>query len=131
MSQEQLEDGKRLKTNMFKTFYKVDTNTQNYSSKIDIVRESVKYPLTLVLGSMGALLGMKHLVALRNAVLPKEIFKASAKYLGTISLFTLPTLLVNSYFANMKKMGARVSDMATMKDLEDYRFFADYSKYKK
>ena len=32
--------------------------------------------------------------------------------------------LVNSYFAKAQKMGARVSDMMTMKELEDYRFFA-------
>ena len=26
-------------------------------------------------------------------------------------------------------MGARISDMITMKELEDYRFFADYSRF--
>ena len=131
LSPEQLEDGKRLKTNMFKTFYKVDSNTQNYSSKIDMIKESIKYPITLALGSLGSVLGIRHLVNLRNAVTVKDIFKASGKYVGTISLFLLPTILINSYFANMKKMGARISDMATMKDLEDYRFFADYSRFKK
>ena len=131
LSQEQLEDGQRLKTNMFKTFYKVDSNTQKYSSKIDMARESIKYPIMLVLGSMGSLIGMKHLVALRNAVSPKDVFKASGKYVGIVTLFTLPAVLINSYFANMKKMAARISDMSTMKDLEDYRFFVDYSKYKK
>ncbi len=129
-SPNQLEDGRRLKTNMFKTFYKVDSNTQNYSSKIDSTREAVKYPIMLLLGSMGSVLGMKHLVKLRNAVSPKEAFKESAKYIGTISLFTLPTLFVNSHFAKIKKMAARISDMQTMNELEDYRFFADYSRFK-
>ena len=129
-TQQQLEDGNRLKSNMFKTFYKIDSNTQNYSSKVDITREAIKYPSMLLLGSAGSLLGMKHLVALRNALSPKDVFKASAKYVGTISLFTLPTLFINSYFAKVKKMAARISDMQTMNELEDYRFFADYSKYK-
>ena len=43
------------------------------------------------------------------------------------SVTHIPTLFVNSYFAKTQKMGARISDMETMKDLEDYRFFADYS----
>ena len=55
-------------------------------------------------------------------------FKYSAKYIGTIMLYTLPSLFLNSYFAKTQKMGARISDMATMQEMEDYRFFADYSK---
>lgn len=129
-SQEQLDDGKRLKTNMFKTFYKIDSNTQNYSSKIDLTREAIKYPIMLTLGSIGSLLGMKHLIRLRNTSSPNEIFKESIKYISTISLFTLPTIFINSYFAKIKKMAARISDMQTMMELEDYRFFADYSRFK-
>ena len=34
LSPQQIQDGERLRKNMFKTFYKVDKNTQNYSSKI-------------------------------------------------------------------------------------------------
>ncbi len=126
---EQLQDGKRLQKNMFKTFYKVDKNTQNYSSDIDVVSESVKFPITLVLGSLGSVWGIRHLAQLRNANTPKEIFKHSARYVGTISLFTIPSLIINSCFAKAQKMGARISDMATMQDLEDYRYFVDYSKF--
>ena len=72
---------------------------------------------------------MKHLAKLRSAIKPQDIFKESVKYIGTISLFTLPSLVVNSYFAKAQKMGARISDMMTMKELEDYRFFADYSRF--
>lgn len=126
---EQLQDGKRLQKNMFKTFYKVDKNTQNYSSAIDIISESIKFPITLILGSLGSVRGMKHLAQLRNAKAPKEIFNYSAKYIGTISLVTIPSLIINSYFAKVQKMGARISDMVTMQDLEDYRYFADYSEF--
>lgn len=125
----QLADAQRLKTNMFKSFYKVDSNTQNYSSKVDFQREAVKFPMMLVLGSLGSLFGAKNLVKISNAVSRNEIFKETLKYIGTISFFTLPTLFVNSYFAKMQKMGARISDMLTMNELEDYRFFADYSRY--
>ena len=112
---------------MFKTFYKVDSNTQNYSGKIDIMSETIKYPISLVLGTIGSVWGMKHLAKLRGATTPGDVFKNSVKYIGTISLFTIPSLLANSYFAKAQKIGARVSDMMTMKELEDYRFFADYS----
>lgn len=128
---EQLQDGKRLQKNMFKTFYKIDKNTQNYSTDIDIACESIKFPITLALGTLGSVLGMKHLAHLRSANAPKDIFKHSTKYAGTIFLFTLPSLLINSYFAKMQKMGARISDMATIQELEDYRNFADYSKFRK
>lgn len=130
LTQEQLDNATRLKTNIFKTFYKVDSNTNSNSSKVDVARESIKYPIMLILGSLGSLLGAKHILKLRGAHSPKEVFAESAKYIGTISVFTLPTLLINSYFAKIKKMSARISDMATMKELEDYRFFADYSRFK-
>ena len=127
LSPEQIKDGQRLQKNMFKTFYKIDKNTQNYSGKLDILSESIKFPTTLILGTIGSVLGMKHLAKLRGATTPRDIFTNSVKYIGTISLFTLPSLFINSYFAKAQKIGARISDMATMQDMEDYRFFADYS----
>ena len=129
LSPEQIQDGKRLQKNLFKTLYKVDKNTQNYSTQIDLMAESTKFPVALLFGSIGSVWGMKHLAKLRSAVKPQDVFKQSAKYIGTISLFTLPSLIVNSYFAQAQKMGARISDMMTMKELEDYRFFADYSRF--
>lgn len=127
ISPEQLRDGKRLQKNLFKTWYKVDKNTQNFSNNIDVVGESIKYPITLVLGTLASILGFKHLISIRNTFTTKEVIKNSLKYVGIISLFTIPSVLINSYFAKLKKMGARVSDMMTMKEMEDYRFFADYS----
>lgn len=127
ISDKQITDAKRLQRNLFKTFYKVDKNTQNYSGKIEVFSESIKFPITLILGTIGSVWGMKHIANLRKSLLPKEALKHTAKYIATISLFTLPSLIVNSYFAKAQKIGARVSDMLTMKDLEDYRFFADYT----
>lgn len=128
LSPEQLKDGERLQKNMFKTFYKVDKNTQNYSSAIDIMSESVKYPITLILGAIGSIWGMKHLANIRGAKTAVDILKHTTKYTGTIALFTLPTMLINSHFAKMRKESARISDMMTLKSLEDYRFFIDYSE---
>lgn len=129
ISQEQLKDGKRLQQNLFRTLYKIDKNTQNYTNKFEMLSETIKYPITLSLGTIGSVLGLKHLARLRQTSIPKEIFEHSLKYLGTVVLFTIPTILVNSYIATAKKFGARISDMMTMKDLEDYRFFADYSAH--
>lgn len=128
LSPEQLKDGERLQKNMFKAFYKVDKNTQNYSSAIDVMSESVKYPITLILGAIGSIWGMKHLANLRGAKTAVDILKHTTQYAGTIALFTLPTMLVNSHFAKIRKKGARVSDMMTLKSLQDYRFFVDYSE---
>jgi len=129
ISPEQMKDGKRLQKNLFKTFYKIDKNTQNYSNNVTIASESIKYPMNLVLGTIGSVWGMKHLSTLRNTAKPSEVFKSTCKYIGIISLFTIPTLFINSYSAKAKKMAARISDMTTMKDIEDYRFFADYSRF--
>ena len=126
---EQLKDGKRLQKNLFKTLYKVDKNTQNYSNDIEVLSESVKYPATLILGTLGSVFGMKYLAGLRSSINPKEILNNSSKYVGIITLFTIPSIIINSYFAKAQKMGARISDMLTMKELEDYRFFADYSRF--
>ena len=128
-SPEQIKDGEQLQKNLFKTLYKIDKNTQKYSNDIDVLSESVKYPTTLILGTIGSIWGMKHLANLRNAIKPADIFKYSTKYLGTIGLFTIPAILINSYFAKAHKMGARIADMMTMRELEDYRFFADYSRF--
>ena len=117
----------RIQKNLFKTLYKVDKNSQSFSGDINVISESIKYPIALILGTLGSVLGMKHLAKLRNANSPKEILNSSLKYVGTIGLFTAPTLLLNSYFAAAQKKGARISDMITMKEMEDYRFFADYS----
>lgn len=130
ISPEQLQDGKQLQTNMFKTFYKVDKNTQNYSSKIQLANESTKVPITLTLGTIGSVWGMKHLTKLRSATVPVDILRNTLNYIGTVVLFTIPSFLINSYFAKAQKMGARISDMVTMNELEDYRFFADYSRFK-
>lgn len=129
ISPEQLSDGKRLQKNLFKTFYKIDKNTQNYSSEIDVISESIKYPTTLILGTIGSVLGMKYLAKLRSTNSPQEILTQSMKYIAIISLFTIPSMFINSFFAKMQKYGARISDMKTMKELEDYRFFVDYSKF--
>ena len=73
---------------------------------------------------------MKYLANLRNATKPMQKFMNSSKYIGIITLFTIPSIIINSYFAKAQKTAARISDMITMKELEDYRFFADYSRFK-
>lgn len=129
LSPQQIQDGERLRKNMFKTFYKVDKNTQNYSSKIQLINETLKYPITLTLGTIGSIWGLRHLANIRRATNTKDIIKNTLKYIGTTSAFIIPSFFINSYFAKAQKMGARISDMITMKELEDYRFFADYSRF--
>lgn len=129
LSPEQIKDGEHLKNNMFKTFYKVDKNTQKYSSKIQLLSETVKFPLTLGFGTLSSILGLRYLTKIRSSVTPVEILKNTTKYIATTLAFIIPTFFVNSYFARAQKIGARISDMITMKELEDYRFFADYSRF--
>lgn len=129
LSPQQIQDGERLRKNMFKTFYKVDKNTQNYSSKIQLANETLKYPITLTLGTIGSIWGLRHLANIRRATNAKDVLKNTLKYLITTSVFIIPSFFINSYFAKAQKMGARISDMITMKELEDYRFFVDYSRF--
>lgn len=128
---EQLKDARRLQSNTFMTFNKVDEKSQKYAESLEALGQSIQFPISLIFTSIGAAIGMKQLLKITNNVKKAaDIAAPMINYMFTILLSTIPALLINAYVTKEQKKASRVADMLAIKELEDYRHFADYSKYK-
>ena len=128
LSEEQIQDAKRLQKNTFKTFNKVDEKSQRYSESLEALGQAVQYPISLIASSIGLIFGMKHLnkaMELKGSQAMNELMK----YLACVFVSTLPSLGLNAYITKEQKKASRVADMLAIKEIEDHRNFADYSKF--
>ena len=130
LSEKQIKDAKRLQRNVFKTFSKLDDNTQKHAESVAILGQAIQYPLTLVLNTFAGIYGAVHLNKIASATTKQAIASNSAKYIGTILLFALPSIYINNKIIREEKEAKQISDMLTLKGMEDYREFADYSRFK-
>ena len=132
LSKEQLDDAKALQMNVFKTFNKVDEKSQTYSENIEAVGEIVKQGV-MTFGSLIAIvfssLSMSKMLEDKNINdknlienLPKIILKAFTP----LVLVLLPIILIDVYTTKAQKKASRVADMLALKELEDYRNYANY-----
>jgi hypothetical protein len=131
LSEEQIKDAKRLQHNTFKTFNKVDEYSQKYAESIEALGQAIQYPLSMIFSMIGVALGSKHLM---NAVKTKNRSQATLsfiKYASIVFLSALPAMGFNALITKEQKKASRVADMLAIKEMEDYRNFADYSKFKK
>ena len=125
ISEEQLKDAQRLQHNTFKTFNKIDENSQKYSESIEALGQAAQTPIALLCSSVGAIFGLKHL----NRAMSKQSEMASglANYLLIVLLSSMPSLFINAYITKEQKKASRIADMLAIKELDDYRHFADYN----
>lgn len=125
-TENQIKDAKRLQHNTFKTFNKVDSNSQKYSEAIEALGQGIQNPISILFTTIGAMIGVKRL---NKALLTKgaDKFKGVMEYIVIILLSTLPSVLINAYITKEQKKASRVASMLTIKELDDYRNFADYS----
>lgn len=130
LSEEQIKDGKRLQQNTFKTFNKIDENSQKYSESIEALGLALQYPIALIFSILGVALGSKYLVKSMKAKQPEEQINEFMKYFSVIILSTLPSIGINAYITKEQKKASRVADMLAINELSDYRNFADYSRFK-
>ena len=130
LSDEQLKDAKRLQHNTFKTFNKIDENSQKYAESIEALGQAIQYPLGLIFGGIGVALGMKHLTKIKNPKNTAEMTMPLIKYMSTVFLATLPSIGINAYITKEQKKASRVANMLAINEMQDYRNFADYSKFK-
>ena len=131
LNEQQIKDAKRLQHNTFKTFNKVDEKSQRYAESIEALGQAIQYPLSMIFSMIGVALGGKHLM---NAVKAKNQAQASLsfiKYASIVFLSVLPAMGFNALITKEQKKASRVADMLAIKEMEDYRNFADYSKFKK
>lgn len=127
LSDEQIKDAKRLQYNTFKTFNKVDENSQKYSESIEALGQSLQYPISFILSGLGALWGLKYLTKSQNTKTTAEAANGFMKYMSAIIVSTLPSIGINAYITKEQKKASRIADMLAINEMSDYRNFADYS----
>lgn len=128
-SEEQIKDAKRLQHNTFKTYNKVDNNSQKYSESVEALGQGIQNPISLLFTTIGLTFGIKHL---NKAILSKGAEKMNGllKYFLIILISTFPSIGINAYITKEQKKASRVADMMAINELDDYRHFADYSDKK-
>ena len=121
LTDEQIKDAKRLQKNAFRTFNKVDENSQKYSESVEALGEAIKYPVGLISGGIGMAIGLPLLM--KNSKSSLQTAGNFAKYMGVIFLSTIPSILLNAYVTKQQKKASRVADMLAINEMQDYRTF--------
>ena len=125
LTPEQIQDAERLQKNTFKTFNKIDENSQKYSESIEALGQAVAYPIILLSSFAGVAIGSPFLM--KKAKTQIEQISNFSKYLLVVLASTIPGMLMNAYITREQKKASRVANMLTINELKDYRQFADYS----
>ena len=121
LSETQIKDAKRLQKNAFRTFNKIDDNSQKYSESVEALGESSKLPISLISSGIGMAIGLP-LLNKKNKT-SMQTAENFAKYMGVILLSSLPSVLVNAYVTKQQKKASRVADMLAINEMQDYRTF--------
>ena len=130
LTDEQLKEAKRLQYNTFKTFNKVDEKSQKYAESIEALGQSIQVPIAELFTIIGVAVGSKFLMKADKSKIAAEKTISFVKYMMTIIGCTLPSIALNAYITKEQKKASRVANMLAINEMQDYRNFADYSKYK-
>ena len=122
LSSEQLNDAKRLQKNAFRTFNKVDENSQKFAESIEALGQSVAYPINTLFGIGAAAVGTPYLI--KEAKTEAERHSNIMKYIGIVILSTIPAMLINAYITKEQKKASKIADMKAINELNDVRKFA-------
>ena len=121
MDEQQVKDAKRLQKNAFRTFNKVDDNSQKYSESVEALGQASVFPINLIFSGLGAIIGLKFLNRKpANKIQEAENF---IKYFGVILASSLPSILINAHITKEQKKASRVADMLAINEMQDYRNF--------
>ena len=129
-SEEQIKDAKRLQHNTFKTFNKIDEKSQKYAESLEALGQSMQYPVSMIFSIIAMIFGLKHITQVEKSKTIDNIIMPMIKYISTILLSTLPSIGINAYITKEQKKASRVANMLAINELQDYRNFADYSRFK-
>lgn len=124
LTPEQLKDAKRLQYNTFKTFNKIDENSQKYSESVEALGQSIQAPIMELCSLIGMGFALKYLLKANKA----DTIANYMKYCSICFLSTLPGVGLNAIITKEQKKASRIADMLAIKEMNDYRNFADYSK---
>jgi hypothetical protein len=130
LSEEQIQQAKNLQKNVFKTFNKVDEKSQSYSESVEAMGQVVMQGASVV-GSLAAM-GISYSMLAKMMASPEfgksSLVKVVTKTLTPFVFCMLPLILIDIYTTKAQKKASRVADMLAIKELEDYRHYADYSQ---
>ena len=120
-SKEQLEAAKRLQKNTFRTFNKVDENSQKYSESIEAFGQSAAYPINLIFSMIATAFAAPYLF--KATATKVERTANFTKYCGIVLLSIVPAVFINIFITKEQKKASRVADMKAIDELNDYRKF--------
>ena len=121
LSEEQIKNAKKLQKNAFRTFDKVDENSQKYSESVEALGQASMFPINLIFSGIGAILGLKFLTRKStNNIQKTENF---IKYFGVVFASSLPSILINAHITKEQKKASRVANMLAINEMKDYKNF--------
>ena len=121
LSDEQLKDAKRLQKNTFRTFNKIDENSQKFAESIEALGQAIAYPINLIFSLGAGAVAFPYL--LKEAKTKAEQASNFTKYLGIVLLSTIPAMIINAFVTKEQKKASRIADMKAIEELNDYRKF--------
>ena len=122
LSPGQINQAKKLQKNTFRTFNKIDENSQKYAESIEAIGQSVAYPLNSLFSGIAAVIATPYL--LKEAKSKVEYAQNISKYLGIVYLSLIPAIIINAIITKEQKKASRIADMKTIEELKDYRKFS-------
>ena len=121
LSPEQIKRAKQLQTNTFRTFNKVDENSQKYSESVEALGKSLSYPLIMGLTTLGSIvMGM---IMMKKPKKPVDDTIRVIQAVAANILCLSPMVLVEAKITKEQKRASRIADMQAIKELDDYRLF--------
>jgi len=121
LTDEQIKDAKRLQKNTFRTFNKIDENSQKFAESIEALGQAIAYPINLIFSLSAAAVAFPYLLA--EAKTKAERANNFTKYFGIIILSSIPAMIINALITKEQKKASRIADMKAIEELNDYRKF--------
>ena len=121
LTPEQVKEAKRLQKNTFRTFNKIDENSQKYAESVEAIGQAAEFPISLICTGIGAAIGLPYLM--KNPKNRIEAVENFAKYLGAVIISTFPSIGINAYITKQQKKASRIADMIAINEMNDYRMF--------
>ena len=120
-SDEQIKDAKRLQKNAFRTFNKIDDNSQKFAESIEALGQAIAYPINLIFSLGAAAVAFPYLI--KEAKTKTERAANYTKYFGIVLLSTIPAMIINAFITKEQKKASRIADMKAIDELSDYKKF--------
>ena len=123
LSPEQIKAAELLQKNTFRTFNKIDENSQKYAESIEALGQSIAYPINTIFSFIAIAFAAPYLLKNVNAKSKVEMAQNFLKYVGIIMLSTVPAIGINAIITKEQKKASRIADMKAIEELSDYRKF--------